>query len=80
VSGSNYYLAIGPIGSRDATLTATINKNGGINVLTGCYFGSLDEFKKRVKEKHGKNEYAKDYLEAIKIIRLKLGRVKIEKE
>lgn len=61
-------------------MTATINKNGMIEVLAGCYFGSLADFKKRVKNVHGKNEFAKEYFSAIELIQLKLDRVKSEVE
>ena len=74
--GDAYYLSISPIGSRQSTLTATINKNGGIDVLTGCYFGSLKDFERQVIMKHGKNEYAKEYEAAIDLIKAKLNRVK----
>ena len=32
-------------------------------VVTGCFRGDIEEFKKAIKEKHGDNEYAVKYME-----------------
>lgn len=36
--------------------------DGNIGVRCGCFAGNLDEFRKKVKETHGKTKYAKEYL------------------
>ena len=57
---------MGPIGSRYDTTTAFINKDKEIMVVSGCFKGTLKEFKKAVKEDHGDNKYAKQYKRFIK--------------
>ena len=49
------------IGSRNSQTTVywTDDKE---EVICGCFKGTLDKFKIRVIEKHGNNEYAKQYL------------------
>ena len=76
VASTEFYLTVGPIGSRNGTLTATINKDNGIDILAGCWFGSLKDFTARVKEVHGKNKHGKSYMAAIELIKQQLGKLK----
>ena len=75
VGGNAYILhpkdliVIGPLGSRNDRIAACRNKNGGIEVATGCFHGTLEEFKKRVKRTHGENRYGKEYQAAIAFIK-----------
>ena len=57
-------LAAGFIGSRQST-TLLWPTADGVLVQCGCYLGSLAEFAVQVKEKHGDNQYAKEYAAAI---------------
>ena len=61
-------LIISPIGSRNSTLTA-YNTNIGIVCSTGCYFGTIDDFEKRVSSQHSNNRHKADYDSAISTIR-----------
>ena len=61
------YLMIGPIGSRNAILTSWKGENR-VMVSTGCFLGSIDEFAKAVKDKHGETEFGKQYEDALKYI------------
>lgn len=49
---------IGNIGNTKST-TAYIEKKKGLIVTTGCFYGTIDEFEKKVKEKYPdlKNDY-----------------------
>ena len=76
VAGNADYLLIGPIDSRNAWLTATKTKHGEILLLTGCFQGTIAEFKKQLKETHGDNEHAKSYLAALDLIGCRLGKAK----
>ena len=40
----------------------------GIFLVTGCFSGSVAEFKASLKVKHGKNDTAKEYLLALGLI------------
>ncbi len=51
-----------PIGSRNDRCTATIDENGEIRIVAGCFSGTLDEFQKAVIETHGHSNYGKEYL------------------
>ena len=66
--GIKDYLSIGPIGSRRDYLFVSKNDKGELIVMAGCWFGSLEDFKKRVKEVHGKNKHGQDYGFVIKLI------------
>ena len=80
VSGNAHYLAIGPIGSRDDTVTFTRENNGGIYVAVGCFFGTLDEFRKKVEETHGDNAHAEAYLLAAKLAEMRIDTTPIDDE
>lgn len=61
--------AITSIGSRRDSLTAYRSKIGGIEVSTGCFQGTLEEFTKQVKLSHGRNQYGKEYQAAVAFIK-----------
>ena len=66
---TNYY-TIGPIGSRSDYLQI-FQTNKRIEMKTGCFTGSIDEFEKQVISTHGDTQHAQDYLAAITFIRAK---------
>lgn len=61
ITNQNYYLTIGPIGSRSKTTTFFKDAKGAIYVSCGCFYGTIDEFLKAVMDTHGNNKYAKAY-------------------
>lgn len=65
----NDILVISPLGSRYDRLTAYRNEQGGIDVTTGCFHGSLSEFKKQVRHTHGSHLYGEHYRAAIAFIK-----------
>jgi hypothetical protein len=71
-------LQIGPIGSRRAYLIAILNDKDELKITAGCWNGTLDEFKKRVTEVHGKTQHGKDYMAAIKLIESRFSKEAIE--
>lgn len=64
-------ITIGPIGSRRDVLTATTD-GASITVTTGCFRGSLDEFRCAVDNEHGDNQHGRHYRLAIELIRARL--------
>lgn len=62
-------IVMSSLGSRDEPLTAYRSKLGGVEVATGCFHGTLEEFKEKVKSVHGKNQYGKEYQVAIAFIK-----------
>ena len=70
--GEWYILSIGPIGSRQATLT--YKRRGEFEeVMTGCWRGTLLEFQEAVTKKHGITKYGVAYQAAITFIRTLLA-------
>lgn len=65
----NDILVISPLGSRYDRLTAYLNEQGGIDVTTGCFHGSLSEFKKQVRHTHGSHLYGERYRAAFAFIK-----------
>jgi hypothetical protein len=64
----NPVLCIGPIGSRQAHMTA-YNTDKGIYIKTGCYFDTIEKFKEAVHEKHKNTKYSHDYMTAIAFVK-----------
>ena len=60
-------LLIGPIGSR-ADYTHIYRTDKGVYVKCGCFFGTMDEFASKVKDTHGDNKYANQYLKVIDFV------------
>jgi len=40
----------------------------GLRIQTGCFFGTRDEFAKRLAETHGDNEHEQEYTAALVLI------------
>ena len=70
ISKSDQFIIIGPLGSRNDYTTFYRNTDGVIMASTGCFGGTLDEFKNAVKEKHKSNKRRRNnYLQAIKYVK-----------
>ena len=63
---------ITPIGSRQSTLVA-FNTSEGILVRTGCFYGSLDSFVAAVKKSHSGNQFEREYLAAVELIKVRFS-------
>ena len=61
-------VALGPIGSRGDFIFG-VRHEKVIMIKTGCFWGTLTEFKNAVKKTHNDNEYAQAYAAAIVFIR-----------
>jgi hypothetical protein len=68
LTGANDIVAIGPIGSR-GDFIFSVKHEKSIMVKTGCFWGTLAEFKSAVKKTHNENEYSQSYAAAIVFIR-----------
>lgn len=73
VSSKFDYCAITGFGSMAGTTTFFKCKDGTIGVNCGCFNGTLGEFREKVNETHGNNEYAKEYLMAADLAELRLA-------
>ena len=64
VSKTDHVLTVGPIGSRDGTTTffrAKFSDGFAISVCCGCFYGTVDEFRGKVKATHGDSKHGKAY-------------------
>ena len=64
ISERYHYITIGPIGSRNDYTTFYRTSNNTIDVKCGCFHGSIQDFRKKVKKTHGNSKYAKEYIAA----------------
>lgn len=62
VSGNADYATVKGFGREFRTTTFFRQKDKTIGVVCGCFYGTLEEFRKKVKETHGDSKYAKEYL------------------
>ena len=67
ITSADDILLIGPIGSR-ADYTHIYRTDKGVYVKCGCFFGTVDEFVSKVKDTHGDNKYANQYLKVIDFV------------
>ena len=65
--GDRPIIQISPIGSRSDYLTAYITDNG-IFLKTGCFFGTIENFKTALQNTHGDNTHAEEYTAALALI------------
>ena len=67
-------IVIGPLGSRNATLGASIPADGSDPIIyAGCWTGSLTEFAKRVHEVYPDGQFGAEYRAAVAFIRAIAG-------
>ena len=62
VSGNADYATVQGFGSEYRTTTFFRTKAGDIGVRCGCFYGTLEEFRTKVKETHKETKTAKEYL------------------
>ena len=62
VFGNADYATVHGFGSEYRTTTFFRTKAGDIGVRCGCFYGTLEEFRAKVKETHGETKTAKEYL------------------
>ena len=62
VRGNEDYTTIKGFGRECRSTTFFRQEDGSIGVVCGCFYGTLDEFRKKVRETHGESKYAKEYL------------------
>ena len=73
VKSANDICYISSFGSKNRHTTFFRCKDDTIKVICGCFTGTLDEFRDKVKETHGDNKYAKEYLLAADLAELKFS-------
>lgn len=62
VSGNADYATVKGFGSEYRNTTFFRTKENNVKVVCGCFYGTLEEFREKVKETHGNSKTAKEYL------------------
>ena len=62
VSGDADYACVKGFGRERRNTTFFRTQDGGVSVVCGCFHGTLQEFREKVKETHGESKMAKEYL------------------
>lgn len=68
------YSATSCFGSENRTTTFFRTKDGGVGVRCGCFYGTLNEFREKVKERHGDSRTAKEYLMLADLMEFRLSK------
>ena len=77
VYGNADYATASGFGSECRTTTFFKLKNSDeIGVRCGCFYGTLKEFKEKVKETHGETKKAKEYLRLADLMEYKFSEEK----
>ena len=79
ISSDFDYCTISGFGSKARTTTFFKCRDDVIKVNCGCFNGTINEFRDKVKETHGDNKYAKEYLTIADIVETKLCTEKEDK-
>ena len=62
VEGDADYACVKGFGRECRNTTFFRTKDGGVSVVCGCFHGTMQEFREKVKETHGESKMAKEYL------------------
>ena len=62
VSGAADFAVISGFGRAFRTTTFFRCKDNLVRCKCGCFYGTVDEFRSKVRETHGSSKYAKEYL------------------
>ena len=68
------YICVKGLGSSFRDTTFFKCKNNDIGVVCGCFNGNLEKFSKKVRNTHGYNKYAKEYLAMIEVVKIHFGK------
>ena len=71
------FMSVCGLGSQNRQ-TLIFKTNIGIVLLCGCFYGTEKDFKKKVKETHAGTNYEKEYLELLKLAKIRFSRGKKE--
>ena len=70
VSDNADYILLSGFGSHNRSTTIFKEKSGNICVSCGCFSGTLQEFESKVKETHGNNKFAREYLALVEAAKI----------
>lgn len=71
ITSNNDYCCFSCFGSENRTTTAYKTKDGHVEIICGCFRGTIGEFAARVEETHGDNKFGREYKAIIEVIKAK---------
>ena len=71
ITNNNDYCCFSCFGSANRTTTAYKTKDGHVEIVCGCFQGTIGEFAARVEETHGDNKFGREYKAIIEVIKVK---------
>ena len=74
VCGDADYAYAHGFGSVNRTTTFFRIKDGGVGVRCGCFYGTLDKFREKVRETHGDGKLAQEYLMLADLMEMRFRR------
>lgn len=77
VYGNADYATVHGFGSEYRTTTFFRTKAGDIGVRCGCFYGTLEEFRAKVKETHGETKTAKEYLRVADLMEFRFSKEEV---
>ena len=76
VSGNADYAIAQGFGSEYRATTFFRLKDGNVGVKCGCFYGTLGEFREKVKKTHGETKKAKEYLMLVDLMEYRFAKEK----
>lgn len=73
ICGKEAHCGFDAFGLHQAHTHAYRTKDGGVEIICGCFRGSIDEFEAAVKKTHGDSQLAAEYMAIANVIRVKFG-------
>ena len=70
VCGDADCITFSGFGSCNRTTTVFKCEDGELRVVCGCFFGTVEEFAKKVEETHGDSLYGREYMAIIEVIKV----------
>ena len=78
VYGDAQYAYAHGFGSVNRTTTFFRLKDGGVGVSCGCFYGTIQEFKDKVRKTHGESEIAEEYIDLADLMEKRFRRTGYE--
>ena len=73
VSNNNEHCGFDCFGAANRHTHSYKTKSGKIEITCGCFRGSIEEFEKQIKETHRGNEFERQYMAIVEVIKIKFG-------
>lgn len=73
VENDDQFCGFDGFGSENRHTFAYLTESGGVEVICGCFRGSLNEFVQQVRKTHGGTIYERQYMALVEVIKIKFG-------